>query len=180
MDTLLSKHLSGFFPSYFFRNLSSNCIFFDKGGNLIVLPFGLLRIGNTYQLHHAYSASILPWMAPEVILSKCEISTSANIYSLGILAAQMAYLSVPYKSYEPLELLYHKCKHEHPPLQLDKNVSPALVKFIMACCSFSPAKRATLGNLKRGSFLNGYQAEPEEVCHFILDRLLQWPAAQAQ
>jgi serine/threonine protein kinase len=139
----------------------------------VILPFGMLRIGNCYQLHHAYSASILPWMAPEVILSKCEISTSANIYSLGILAAQMAYLSVPYKTYEPLELLYHKCKHEHPPLELTKNVSPSLVKFIIACCSFSPEKRETLKNLRNSSFLTRHQEEPEELCNFILNRLMQ-------
>lgn len=139
---------------------------------MLLLPFGMLRIGNAFQLHHAYSASILPWMAPEVILSKCEISCSANIYSLGILAAQMAYMSLPYRTYEPLELLYHKSKHEHPPLPLDRHVNSSLVKFIMSCCSFSPAKRDSLEALEKSSFLNGHQIQPQVVAEFIYTCLL--------
>lgn len=160
-------HRNGFI----FQNFTSCNIFFTDTGKLLIIPAGMLKMSELFRMEHAYSATSLPWTPPEIILARCEINAAANVYTLGIIACQLAFLTVPYRDFEPVEMLNHKCKNEFPPLSLERRVPNSLLKFILRSTSSDQKQRATLHELQQMNFLQKNFDPAVDVCRILYDLL---------
>jgi serine/threonine protein kinase len=98
------------------------------------------------------------WMAPEVIEGQM-YGVSADIWSLGITAYELATGTPPHVEMEPIDAL---CKIiDSPPPRLGSSYSPALRAFVAACLQRDPNRRPTAKELLDSEFLALLQDDEE-------------------
>jgi serine/threonine-protein kinase 24/25/MST4 len=91
------------------------------------------------------------WMSPEVIMQH-KYDYSADIWSLGITAIELAKGEPPYSDLHPMRVLLQIPKN--PPPQLTGNYSKAFREFVEACLQKNPEHRPTAQNLRRFKFVS--------------------------
>jgi serine/threonine-protein kinase 24/25/MST4 len=91
------------------------------------------------------------WMSPEVIMQH-KYDYSADIWSLGITAIELAKGEPPYSDLHPMRVLLQIPKNRPP--QLTENYSKAFREFVEACLQKNPEHRPTAQNLRRFKFVS--------------------------
>jgi serine/threonine-protein kinase CLA4 len=102
------------------------------------------------------------WMAPEVVRQK-DYSYKIDVWSLGIMAIEMAEMEPPYMDEEPLRALYLIATSGTPPLQNPDNHSPLLKSFMARCLRVDAQQRASTDELLDHDFLKSGGAVGELV-----------------
>lgn len=92
------------------------------------------------------------WMAPEVVKQK-RYGYKVDIWSLGIMAIEMAELQPPYMDMEPLRALYLIATGGTPPLQEPARHSPMLKSLFAACLNVDDQLRPTSEELLDHRFI---------------------------
>lgn len=101
-------------------------------------------------------------MAPEVVRQK-NYSYKIDVWSLGIMAIEMAEMEPPYMDEEPLRALYLIATSGTPPLRDPAKHSPLLKSFLAKCLRVDAQQRASTEELLEHEFLNSGGAVSELV-----------------
>lgn len=111
------------------------------------------------------------WMAPEVIL-QTGYSTTADIWSFGIMAIELAKGLPPYSDMHPMRVLFIIPKNE-PPV-LDGNFSKAFKEFIALCLVKGAADRTPAKELLKHKFIKA--AKKTSYLIELIDRAERYKA----
>ncbi|KAI0374526.1 kinase-like protein [Pilatotrama ljubarskyi] len=109
------------------------------------------------------------WMAPEVINGK-QYDASADIWSFGITAIELAQGRAPRSRMDPHKVLLLTVTDEPP--KLDRNAGPnryssAFAEIVGMCLNKDPAKRPTAAELLQMNFFK-HARKPSYLCSTIL------------
>jgi len=135
------------------RDIKSDNILLSKSGDIKLADFGFcckLKNDNDYRK----SVMGTPyWMAPEVIRG-LEYSYKADIWSLGIVAIEMADGEPPHMELQPLRALFVIATQSAPTLKEPDKWSSSFKDFLLVTLSKSPDTRATTVELLQHPFLS--------------------------
>lgn len=101
-------------------------------------------------------------MAPEVVRQK-PYGYKVDVWSLGIMAIEMAEVEPPYMDMEPMRALYLIATGDTPPLRDPDRHSALLKKFLHTCLVVDVSKRATSDDLLEHEFLRSGGSTSELV-----------------
>ena len=97
------------------------------------------------------------WMAPEVVLRQ-QYDASADVWSFGITALELATGRAPYARSPPAAVLSHIVSGPSPALQRDGGThkySAAFAEMVASCLARDPAARPSAEELLNSSFFKG-------------------------
>jgi len=150
------------------RDVKAGNILVSAGGGVKLADFGVTgqltesvgkrktRVGTPY------------WMAPEVI-SETSYDASADIWSVGITAMELADGKPPYaSSLHPMQAIFYIPKNPAP--VLDGPYSPEFKNFIAACLQKDPSSRLSAVSLLKHPFMLVDQP-PETLISRIAQRI---------
>ena len=138
------------------RDVKSGNILMDEEGHIKIGDFGvsanLLQEGQRMRARFTVIGTPC-YMAPEVLREDGGYSESADIWSLGITAIELACGLPPYSNLYPLEVIMKILESPPPTLPAGKNYSSALRDFISCCLNTHPEKRKTAEQLLQHKFI---------------------------
>lgn len=106
-------------------------------------------------------------MAPEVVKQK-RYGYKVDVWSLGIMAIEMAELEPPYMDMEPMRALYLIATGDTPPLRHPQRHSAMFKDFLERCLVVDATRRASSDVLLDHKFLRsgGHTSELVELLAF--------------
>mmetsp|Transcript_3011 Transcript_3011/g.4461 ORF Transcript_3011/g.4461 Transcript_3011/m.4461 type:complete len:424 (+) Transcript_3011:103-1374(+) len=162
LATILSKVLDGIGCLHIARKLHRDI----KAANLLLSHDGEVKLSDfgvacTLDLSTNGAKTFVGtyyWMAPEVIEQKETYNQKADIWSLGIMAMELAYGYSPYARETPMKALVSILKNPPPTCKIyhdyNKPKLPAsFYDFISKCLKKDPIQRSTAVKLKRHPFI---------------------------
>lgn len=166
------------------RDIKSDNVLMDGNGNIKISTFYtysasvrittdcpfLADFGFSAQLterrsKRATMAGTTYWMAPEVVKQK-KYGCKVDVWSLGIMAIEMAEMEPPYMEMEPMRALFVIAAGDTPPLRNPDKHSAKLKAFFDTCLQVDVDKRATADELLDHEFL-ACSGKPSELASLL-------------
>ena len=138
------------------RDIKSGNLLLQADGRVKLCDFGVAGELTSEAKRHTMIGSPY-WMAPEVI-DDAGHDQSADIWSLGITAIELAETVPPRFHENPMRVVFLIPSSPPPQLQHPDRFSPALADFLRCCLAKDPAARHTASQLLAHPFLA--HAEP--------------------
>ena len=127
------------------NDIKADNILVDSNGDIRISGFRQLRVLQQGGLVKKSICSLvgdnIEWAAPEIISQNASYTLSADIYSLGITAMELAYNQTPFDEWPPLKVLLCKRQYECPAIRSNKSMSKNFYKFVNACVQKVPEHR---------------------------------------
>lgn len=150
-----------------------------KAANLLVSSIGEVKIadfGVATQLSNKMSrrntfVGTPYWMAPEIIKHK-EYAFSADIWSLGITAIELAYGKPPYSQFHPFDVLVKITDEPSPTLGSD--FSSEFNSFVSRCLQKDPSNRPTASELLNHRFIRKHWNEKASNITELIEKKVRW------
>ena len=134
------------------RDIKADNILINKNGKIKIGDFGVSKeLWKNWDSKAKTFTGTLAWMAPEVIEETNGYCYSADIWSLGITAIELATGKAPYERFSPIKTMIVVL--QNPPPVLDQKFSKKFRDFITRCLKKEPDKRATVCELLDSPFL---------------------------
>eukprot|EP01100_Stratorugosa_tubuloviscum_P008652 TRINITY_DN35_c0_g2_i1.p1 TRINITY_DN35_c0_g2~~TRINITY_DN35_c0_g2_i1.p1 ORF type:complete len:1183 (-),score=602.26 TRINITY_DN35_c0_g2_i1:62-3610(-) len=151
-----------------------------KGGNVLLTSKGevkLVDFGVSFQCANNKRAKTFIgtpyWMAPEVIESKTSMKPydyKADVWSVGIMAIELAETNPPLSEIHPMKALFQIPIRESPKLQRPSKWSKEFNDFISKCLIKEPAKRPSCTEALKLPFVANCNASPAALIQLIEKR----------
>jgi len=137
-DGLVEAHKSGIVH----RDLKPQNIMIDKGGNALIMDFGIARSLVSHGITETGVMIGTPeYMSPEQVEGK-DIDQRSDIYSLGIILYEMVTGDVPFKGSTPFSIaIKHKSEFPKAPREMNYQIPEALNSVILRCMEKEPEQR---------------------------------------
>lgn len=139
------------------RDVKAGNILIDASGAVKLSDFGtsacMFNRGDRQRCRKTLTGSPC-WMAPEVLEEKNGYDCSADIWSFGITALELAHGHAPFSKYPPQKVLLMTMTSAAPCLdrEKDKHFSKAFKDVIKICLNKEPSKRPTTEKLLKHPF----------------------------
>lgn len=131
------------------RDIKAANVLIADNGDVKIADFGVAaQLSNNLSRRNTFVGTPF-WMAPEVI-DQLDHSFSADIWSLGITAIELAVGKPPLSNLHPMKALFNIPRVAPP--RLDKRFSPEFQDFVAQCLQFKPQMRATILKLRKHPF----------------------------
>eukprot|EP00761_Pharyngomonas_kirbyi_P008374 gb/GECH01008385.1/.p1 GENE.gb/GECH01008385.1/~~gb/GECH01008385.1/.p1 ORF type:complete len:457 (+),score=90.21 gb/GECH01008385.1/:1-1371(+) len=135
------------------RDIKSDNILLGKEGEVKLADFGFCaELSNTAEKRKSVVGTPY-WMAPEVIRG-VDYDTKVDVWSMGILALEMADGEPPLLDLPPLRALFIIATQPPPTLSEPEKWSPTFKDFLSACLQKNPQKRASCEELLKHPFMD--------------------------
>ncbi|KAG6033410.1 hypothetical protein E4U41_006921 [Claviceps citrina] len=134
------------------RDIKSDNVLMDRSGHVKITDFGFCAKLTGPRCKRATVVGSPYWMAPEVVRHQ-DYSFKIDVWSLGIMAIEMAELEPPYIDEEPLRAIYLIATSGTPPLRNASKHSMLLKAFLARCLRVDAQQRASAGELLEHGFL---------------------------
>ena len=126
------------------RDLKPANVLIDDDSLLKIVDFGVAAAqaqGDTQLTKTGYVIGSPKYMAPEQILGK-KVDERADVYSLGVILYELLTGVPPYSRGDHMSVMYqHVQGKARPPININKQLPPALNDLVVKCMSLDKAKR---------------------------------------
>jgi serine/threonine protein kinase len=127
------------------NDIKADNILIDYHGEVRICGFrqtaNLLQGGHYINSTFSMVGDNIEWAAPEVMTQNSNYCQSADLYSLGITALELAFNQTPFDGWPPLKVLLCKTDYGCPAIKSNKQFSKAFYKFVKACVQKEPKMR---------------------------------------
>lgn len=132
------------------RDIKAANVLMSRSGEVKIADFGVAaQLSNNLSRRNTFVGTPF-WMAPEVI-NQLDYHFSADIWSLGITAYELAYGKPPWSHLHPMKALFSIPRND--PARLDTKFSTEFQDFVAQCLQMDPAKRVIITQLAKHPFL---------------------------
>ncbi|PRP83848.1 hypothetical protein PROFUN_08879 [Planoprotostelium fungivorum] len=134
------------------RDIKSDNILINETGVVKIADFGFAAQLTQKQQKRNTVVGTPYWMAPELIQG-CDYDEKVDIWSLAIMAMEMAEAEPPYMDYLPLKALFMITTKGIPDLKQPEKWTKEFKDFIKICLNKKPAERPSAYDLLQHPFL---------------------------
>ncbi|KAG5926903.1 hypothetical protein E4U42_002813 [Claviceps africana] len=155
------------------RDIKSDNVLIDRDGNVKIsskADFGYCAKLTERQTKRVTVVGTTYWMAPEVVRQQ-SYNFKIDVWSLGIMAIEMAEMDPPYMDEEPIKAFYLIATSGTPPLRNAQKHSMLLKAFLARCLHADAQERASTEELLEHGFIQsgGVVGELVELLAFKTD-----------
>ena len=134
------------------RDIKPSNILLTNNGDVKIADFGVwTQLNHTFDNRNSYVGTI-NWMAPEILEDEPEYGLEVDIWSVGIIAIELATGKVPYSDMTQFEAL--KSIKENEPPRLTGHFSIDFKDFIDQWLMKNPEERSSVFKLLKHNFVN--------------------------
>lgn len=139
------------------RDIKAANVFIDSDGNVKLGDFGTMKESSTCKTF----VGTPNWMAPEVMEQGGGYTTSADIWSLGIVMIEIINGYAPYYNLMPMQIILRVIQKDPPtldttPSHTSQKVSKSYRSLIRKCLQKDPSERPTTKQLMSTKILKKY------------------------
>ncbi|KAI9593477.1 kinase-like domain-containing protein, partial [Syncephalis fuscata] len=147
------------------RDIKSDNILINSNGEIKLTDFAHCARLTSFESTRASVVGTPFWMAPEVVKGQ-PYDTKVDIWSVGIVAFEMAEGTPPYMDYPPLRALFLIATHDPPQLKEPMAWSVDFQDFIRLSVCSDPVKRSDAVTLLQHPFMSA-ACSPEELLQLL-------------
>eukprot|EP01097_Dermamoeba_algensis_P000189 TRINITY_DN1068_c0_g1_i1.p1 TRINITY_DN1068_c0_g1~~TRINITY_DN1068_c0_g1_i1.p1 ORF type:complete len:268 (-),score=32.87 TRINITY_DN1068_c0_g1_i1:243-938(-) len=141
------------------RDIKSDNILLGSDGSVKIADFGYAAQLTKERDKRQTIVGTPYWMAPELIKGEL-YGTKVDIWSLGIMAMEMAEGEPPYMDFPPLRALFFITTKGVPPLKQPQRWSPQFQNFVKVCLQKTADQRPSAEELLKHPFIRASCGRP--------------------